>query len=316
MINKKKLIKSYEKQYPNINVVGADKGNDDIHFGYAEIFKDGEVIELSFNQLILPMRIDYLEHMFGLTPNENYHYTMNKHLHILEETNDLTDVFSGRKLQYVMFGNGGVSDTNMDKPYSVKPFEVIPYNIIPIRTVLATNDVEPIVREKLRLRKIDTINGKECILYYAKKLDIDPNDYNLVEFDSTSTKATITTNSKEYSIDIKHSKANNTDLDNKSIIAYKAIDIKTDVEELKEYFRIMNNDDISSAKVSEIIIGFGKDKENVKLTNSDGTVSSETYTEVIGLECGIKYTTSPYFLNSIESKFATKYLITSFGTSK
>lgn len=245
---------------------------------------------------------------FVVAPNT----TMNELLNI--QANQVPDLNTYPTLGYLSFGNGGMAaDASSDgtlimTPKVFKATNAAPYNPIPLILRPIGNDLDPALRAKYALRRIETRNNVSYIAYYLKRLDMT----NVVAGMFLTTVVNGVKNTVPYVPDSSVLHPTPPVISNPGVItadgtyvsASAPLDIvidATDTEELMNVFNIIYNNPMA-AIISEMALCSGVDK-TVPVTDPGG--SQFNMTEAIAVQVNdLVNIGAPLMFNSDGVKFS------------
>lgn len=254
---------------------------------------DGKIIYSGKNLTVLGGRTSVLESIFDLQPDITHKLTLNNIMNIPHSV-DALQTNAKRKIGWFMIGNGAENVNSPDVKMNPRNYETKLYSAVPFRCVPINADLSPAEREKYRLRKILTlpnIGGNQYVAYYAKKVDINNiyvthNDSNYIPIEGHTIPV--------LDDDTTHP------LSNAPVLVYTNFTLTVEPNEFKEYYRIMNNDSLIGAKISEIGLVYAADLNNALENNNK---------ELSGAELFAKVTTTPIYCDTEYSSYTVIYEI-------
>lgn len=243
-------------------------------------FNGNEIINIArhrHNMTILSGRISVLEKAFGIVPDKNQRLLLSDMIPVpstsgassgnasvnsmdedptyasLHETNTIFGD-GGKNFQdsvkYFCIGNGG---ENPNTPYAildVHDWETRLYNMVPFRCVPISADLTVEERKNYRLKKTIEINGSRYYAYYAKVFDPGKvisqksgSDYRPAVEDS----APYIGNGEGHAMNGHTSEV------------YVTFDLEITATEFKEFYRLLNSDSLTGARLTELGLISGYD---------------------------------------------------------
>ncbi len=268
------------------------------------VITDGELVETTHNVTTLGGNVSELEMFFKHGVNPAYHITMDQNLKTqrtgIVNPSEATcpDTFGEdmyqRKIQYFCIGTGGINVENpitMAEPYG---YETRLYNMVPFRCVPIENDLSPEDRAKYRIRRKETILGKDYYCYYLKK--VIPEEMQL-----SLSNGYPYTPEYDHSDPIVEGSEGSHPMHAVSTEAYVNFQLHVSAEEFKEYYRAIHSGVLDNAKLTE----FGLVVANEKSVTADGV----TYDEVFNAELYSKVVHKPIYIDKVASNNTFDYTI-------
>jgi hypothetical protein len=216
--------------------------------------------------------------------------TLNEKLNI-NDTITLADT-DRPSLAYITLGNGGhrltVGANNIAKPEPIQhlPRHAALYNHIPFIMRVVGNDLTPTERAKYRLRRLETHNGIQYVVYYAKVIDFSSTVTRL-ELRSVNNNVVTVSNFIPTIDDLNPTpppinSGNVLTTTGDYVAASAKVNIALTTDDISELLNVANviYGDPNYAIISEIALCSGIDK--VVPGNFNGTTSN--YTDAVGVQ--------------------------------
>lgn len=269
------------------------------------------IISDSFSTTTLLGSAAVISKLLPIDYDQQKEFTLNTHLNIVPNE----DMPTEPKLKYFGVGLGGaynVDDGFLSAAYKPDRRNMNLYNLIPIRCRPVDEDLSDAERMNYRLRQRATIGGKEYFLYYLKVLNFDGG----IGFKRYA----VSGKEEPYELDAsnltpKPVKPKDDDLINtssSSIIAYCNATLDLSAGEVLEYVRVKYNGDTRYAKISELGLFTGADKQ---ITSTTGQNVPVVYTESVGTLLFNHTTWLGTTLSSEGMTMSSNFIITSTGVT-
>jgi len=202
----------------------------------------------------------------------------------------------GDKVNYFCIGNGGEVSGVQYAIHDVKNWETRLYNMVPFRCVPVNNDLTPTERAKYRIRKrikIDNGSGKEdyYYAYYAKVFD--PGKINSKAGDIEYVPEVRDSNPYVGSAEGHSMSAHNSEI-------FIQFDLEIEENEFKEFYRLLHNDSLTGARLTELGL----------ISGLEGTApDNANHKEIYDATLFAKLVHEPVFLSTDGSRRKVTYTI-------
>lgn len=217
---------------------------------------------------------------------------------IAPDTTNILDYFS-RKIEYFCIGTGGIENSSpliMSKP---RNYETRLYNMVPFRCIKEGSEPDLTIseRSKYRFRRRKKINGEWYIVYYLKKFEIG----NIIAQEANGT---------PYIIRDIHSNPvtalGNHELKNTSIHIFYEFFMYIDAVDFKEYYRAVNGNLNTEAKLTEFGLVIANEKTNCIVGEGSDAI---TYDELYNAELFSKVVHAPSYMDGEDSAKKVTYSV-------
>lgn len=286
-------------------------------------YKGNEIVNIArhrHNMTILSGRISVLEKAFGIVPDANQRLLLSDLIPTpsnegatsgnsdvlsmdddptyatLHEANTIFGV-NGKnfqdKVNYFCIGNGG---ENPNTPYAildVHDWETRLYNMVPFRCVPISADLTAEERKNYRLRKVIEIDGNKYYGYYAKVFNPGKIISQRSGIDYTPAKE----DSNPYI-----GNGDGHSMNGHTSEIFITFELEIAANEFKEYYRLLNSDTLTGARLTELGLISGYDGPSGD-TNVSGL--SELYDPTLFA----KLTHEPVFLSTENSRRKVTYSV-------
>ena len=286
-------------------------------------YKGNEIVSISrhkHNMTILSGRISVLEKAFGIVPDANQRLLLsdliptpsnecaaNGNSDVLSMDDDPTyasiheanTIFGngGKNFQdsvkYFCIGNGG---ENPNVPYAildVHDWETRLYNMVPFRCVPISNDLTVEERRQYRMRKMIEIDGNKYYGYYAKVF----NPGRIISQRSGTDYTPSTEDSNPYI-----GNGDGHTMNGHTSEVYITFELEIAANEFKEFYRLLNSDSLTGARLTELGLISGYDGPS-----ADTSVSGVN--ELYDPTLFAKLTHEPVFLSTENSRRKVTYSV-------